>query len=71
MQFTQECVYKYTSTQRNYGEKDREVMEFSADIAWHCDSSKIACRCMHSCVQANIWKWLQIDPIDDIHFYSS
>ena len=41
IQFTQECVYKYTSTQHNYGEEDREVIEFSADVNWHCDSSKI------------------------------
>jgi len=41
VQFTQECVYKYNSTQYNYGEEDREVNQLSADIYWHCESSKI------------------------------
>ena len=40
MQITQECVYKYSTTQYNYGEKEREVLTFSADVNWHCESSK-------------------------------
>ena len=40
-QFTEECVYQYTSTQHNYGEEDREVIELSVDVNWHCESSKV------------------------------
>ena len=35
-----ECVYKYSTTQYNYGEKEREVLTFSTDATWHCESSK-------------------------------
>lgn len=33
-------MYKYSTTQYNYGEKEREVLTFSTDVNWHCESSK-------------------------------
>ena len=39
-QFTQECVYKYASTQYSFGENEREEITFSTDVHWRCESSK-------------------------------
>ena len=40
LQFLQECSYKYNTVQYTYGKKDIEKLAFSADVQWHCDSSK-------------------------------
>jgi len=39
-QFTQECVYKYASTQYSFGENEREEITFSTDVHWRCESSE-------------------------------
>ena len=40
MQFTQECVYRFSTAQYSFGEKDREKLLFTTDVHWHCESSK-------------------------------
>ena len=40
MQFTQECVYRYSTAQYSFGEEEREKLFFSTDVHWHCESSK-------------------------------
>ena len=43
MQFTQECVYRYSTAQYSFGEEEREKLFFSTDVHWHCESSKGLC----------------------------
>ena len=40
MQFTQECVYQFSTAQYSFDEKEREKIFFSTDVHWHCESSK-------------------------------
>ena len=44
MQFTQGCVYRFSTAQYSFGEEEREKLFFSADVHWHCESSK----CLYS-----------------------
>jgi len=61
-------MYKYTSTQSNYAEENREVTDFSADVAWHCESSKNYCIqvnliCYHICVLFVVTLFLHLSLI--------